>query len=162
MSLPPTSNPTRPLNTMGRPASWGLDASSLTKPRPSTLLLYMCWGAHISWCMLLGSYYNVLKTSWIQVNWDCLSSKGLPSSSASSTFCLIQAQGSAASVHWLGVKWMELENINWIKEIHNSKRMLLKTFKISIKCNIYEVLFKEWNREQTMKFKYDAQKVRYD
>ncbi|KRY05694.1 hypothetical protein T03_12213 [Trichinella britovi] len=37
----------------------------------------MCWGPHISWCMLPGS----------------------PSSSASSSFSLIQPQGSAASVH---------------------------------------------------------------
>jgi hypothetical protein len=38
----------------GTPISWGLGASFLTKPRPSSPLLYMCWGPHISWYMLPG------------------------------------------------------------------------------------------------------------
>jgi hypothetical protein len=48
MRMPPTP----PLSSLGPPVSWGLGASSLNEPRSGSLLLYMCWGAHISWCML--------------------------------------------------------------------------------------------------------------
>jgi hypothetical protein len=67
----PTHYPTRPLNSLGPPVSWGLGASSLTRPRP---LLYMCWGPHISWCMLPGCWLSVWEISGVQVNWDCWSS----------------------------------------------------------------------------------------
>jgi hypothetical protein len=44
----PHPHPTRTLNSLGPPVSWGLGASSLTEPRPGSILLYMCWGPHIS------------------------------------------------------------------------------------------------------------------
>ena len=50
----PTPCPTRPLNSLGPPVSWGLGTFSLTEPRPGSPLLYMCQGPHISWCMLPG------------------------------------------------------------------------------------------------------------
>jgi hypothetical protein len=48
----PTPHPTWPLNSLGHSVSWGLGASSLNEHRPGSPLLYVCWGAHISWCML--------------------------------------------------------------------------------------------------------------
>ena len=50
---PTPPHPTRPLSSLGPTFYWGLGASSLTEPRPGSLL-YMCWGPHISWCMLPG------------------------------------------------------------------------------------------------------------
>jgi hypothetical protein len=77
MSPPPTPYPTKPLNCMGPPVSWGLGASSLTEPRPGSPLLYMCSGPHISWCMLPGWFSTVWEISGVQVNWDCGSSYGV-------------------------------------------------------------------------------------
>jgi hypothetical protein len=88
----------RPLNPLGPPVSWGLGTSSLTKPRPNILLLYMCWGPHISWCMLSSWWPSVWEILGVHVNWECW----LPSSSASSSFPLIQPQGSAGFFYWLG------------------------------------------------------------
>jgi hypothetical protein len=51
MSPTPTSHPIRPPYSLGPLFSWGLDASSLTKSRPGSPL---CWGTHVSWCMLPG------------------------------------------------------------------------------------------------------------
>jgi len=42
------THPTRSLNFLGPPVSWGLGASSLTEPRPGSPLLYMCWRPHLS------------------------------------------------------------------------------------------------------------------
>ena len=97
----PTPNPTRPLNSLGPPVSWGLGASSLTEPRPSSPLLYMCWGPHISCCMLPGWWFSVWEISGVQVNWD-----GWPSYRVSLLlifFQLFPNSTTAASVHWLGV-----------------------------------------------------------
>jgi hypothetical protein len=71
----PTLNPhpTRSLNTVGPSGFWGLGESSLTEPRPSRLLLYMCWGPHISWYMLVGWWSSVWEISGILINWDCWS-----------------------------------------------------------------------------------------
>jgi hypothetical protein len=70
----PIPHPTWPLNSLWPSVSWGLGASFLTKPRPGSPLLYMCWGPHISWCMLPGWWYSVWEISEVQVNWDCWSS----------------------------------------------------------------------------------------
>jgi hypothetical protein len=67
-------HPSRALNSLGSPVSWGWGASSLTKPRPNTPLLCMCWGPHISWCMLPGLWPSVWEILGVQVNWDCCSS----------------------------------------------------------------------------------------
>jgi hypothetical protein len=84
--------------------SWGLGASSLIEPRPSIPLLYMCCGPHISWCMLPGWWSSVWEISGVQVSWELLIFLiGPPSSSASSSFSLIQPQGSLSLVHWLGL-----------------------------------------------------------
>jgi hypothetical protein len=53
-------------------------------------------------CLVDGS------VSGAQIKWDCWSYYGLPSSLASSSFFLIQSQGSLASVHWLEVKYLHL------------------------------------------------------
>jgi hypothetical protein len=45
----PTHYPTSSLNSLGPLVSWGLGASSLNEHRPSSSLLYVCWGTHISW-----------------------------------------------------------------------------------------------------------------
>jgi hypothetical protein len=86
---------------LGPLVSWGLDASFLTELRPSSPLLYMCWGPHITWSMLPGWWSGVWEISGVQVNWDCWSSYRVALSSASSSFSLTQPQGSASSVHWL-------------------------------------------------------------
>jgi hypothetical protein len=70
----PNTYPTRPLNSLEPPVSWGLGTSSLTEHRPSSPLLYMCWGPHISWCVLPGWWSSVWEISGVQVNWDCWSS----------------------------------------------------------------------------------------
>ena len=69
-----TAPPTRPLNSLGPPGSWGLGASSLTEPRPDCPLLYMCWEPHISFCMLPGWWSSVWEISGVQVNWGVWSS----------------------------------------------------------------------------------------
>jgi hypothetical protein len=74
MSPQPIIHPTRPLNSLGTLVFWGLGASSLPEPRPSSPLLYMCWGPHISWCMLPNWWSSVWEISGVQVNWDCWSS----------------------------------------------------------------------------------------
>ena len=71
MSTPPISHPTRPPNSLGPRVSCRLSASSLTESIPSSPLLYMCWGPHISWCMLPGWCSSVWEFSRVQVNWDC-------------------------------------------------------------------------------------------
>ena len=73
MSPPPTPYPTRPLNSLGPPVSWGLGTSSLTEPRPSSPLLYVCWGPHqlvyAAWLVV-----QCLRELRVQANWDCWSS----------------------------------------------------------------------------------------
>jgi hypothetical protein len=59
-------------------------------------------GPHISWCMLPVWWPSVWEISGVHISWDCCS-YGAASSAASSSFSLIQPQGSRASVHWLGV-----------------------------------------------------------
>jgi hypothetical protein len=75
-SPPPIPLPTRCLNSLGPPVSWGLGASSLNELSPSRTqtLMYVCWGPHISWCMLPGYWSSVWEISEIQDNWDCWSS----------------------------------------------------------------------------------------
>jgi hypothetical protein len=48
----PIFHPTWTLNSLGPPVSWGLGGSSLNEHRPSSPLLYVLWGPHISWCLL--------------------------------------------------------------------------------------------------------------
>jgi hypothetical protein len=62
------------LNSLGPPVSRELGASSLTKHRPSSPVLYTCQGPHINWCMLPGWWSSVWEISGVQVNWDCWSS----------------------------------------------------------------------------------------
>ena len=102
-SQPPTPNhhPTRPCYSLGPPVSWELGASSLTEPRLNSPLLYMCWGPHVSWCMLPGWWSNVWEILGVQVKTTGLLI-GLSSSSASSSFSPVQPQGSAASIFCLG------------------------------------------------------------
>jgi hypothetical protein len=55
------------------PVSWGFGASSLNEHRPRSSLLYVCWGPHISWCMLSVWWSSVWEISGIHINWDCWS-----------------------------------------------------------------------------------------
>jgi hypothetical protein len=68
MSPPSTCHPTWPINSLGPPVSWGLGASSLIEHRPGNLLLYMCWGSQICWCMLSGWRSNVWEIMGVQIN----------------------------------------------------------------------------------------------
>jgi hypothetical protein len=73
MSSPHTPTPpTRTLNSLRLPVLWALGAPSLTKPRPSSLLLYMPWGPHSTWGMLPGRCFSIWEISWVQVTWDSL------------------------------------------------------------------------------------------
>ena len=76
-------HPTRPLTSLGPIVSWGFCAS-LTKPRPSSPLLCMCWGPHISWCVLTGWCPSIWDISGVQVIETAFHSTGSPSSSVSS------------------------------------------------------------------------------
>jgi hypothetical protein len=94
----PYPHSTRAPYSLGLQISWGLGTSSLTEARPSSPLLYMCQGPHISYvCFLIG--YSVSErfqgSRWVETAglpmW-------LPSSYACSIFSLIQPQGSPTSV----------------------------------------------------------------
>jgi hypothetical protein len=61
----------------------------------------MCWGLHMSWCMLPVWWSSIREILKIQVNWDCWSSYRIPLHLGFFQPSLIQQQGSAASVHWL-------------------------------------------------------------
>jgi hypothetical protein len=98
----PTPDPTWPLNSLGPPVSWGLGAPSLNEHRPCSPLLYVCWELHISWCMLSVWWSSVWHISWVQINWDCWSSYRITLLLSFFPPSLIQPQGSASSVHWLG------------------------------------------------------------
>jgi hypothetical protein len=98
----PSPHPTWPLNSLGPPVSWGLGASSLNIHRPRSPLLYVCWGLHISWCILSVWWSNVWEISGVQNNWDCWSSYRVALLLSFFQPSLIQQQGSAASVYWLG------------------------------------------------------------
>jgi hypothetical protein len=58
-------------------ASHLLRVRCLFEARPGSNLLYMCWGSHISWCMLPGWWLSVREISRVQVSWDCWSSYGV-------------------------------------------------------------------------------------
>jgi hypothetical protein len=68
---PPHPHPIKPPHFLGPQVFWGLGASSPTESRPSSPLLYMCWGPHISWCLLPGWWLSVWEISGVQVSWDC-------------------------------------------------------------------------------------------
>jgi len=58
------------------PSLWDVPIShSLGPPdywvQTRSLLLYMHWGPHISWCMLPGWWSLLWEILWVQVNWDC-------------------------------------------------------------------------------------------
>jgi hypothetical protein len=96
------ASPLLPLQTSKLPepaVSWGLGESSLTESRPA-VICYKCVGDLISVCVsyLVGG--PVSERSWGSRLIETVT--GLPSSLASSRFSLIQPQGSAASLHWLG------------------------------------------------------------
>jgi hypothetical protein len=43
----------------GPPVSWGLGASSLNEHRPGSHQLYVCWGPHIGWCMVVQCFIDL-------------------------------------------------------------------------------------------------------
>jgi hypothetical protein len=96
-----TPHPTWPLNSLGPPVSWELGASSLNEHRTGSPLLHMCWGSHISWCMLpvCGPVFERSQGSRL------IETAGSPTGRTLLSFfqpSLIQQQGSAVLVHWLG------------------------------------------------------------
>ena len=100
----PPSYTTRPLNSLGPPVSRGLGASSQIEPRPASPLLYMCWGPHISCvcCLVGGPVFERSRGS--RLIETVAPPTGSPSSSSASfSFSLSRPQGSAASLHWLGI-----------------------------------------------------------
>jgi hypothetical protein len=75
----------------------------------------MCWRPHISWCMLPGWWSGVWEISEVRLIETAGPPTGSPCYSASSSFSLIQPQGSAASVLWLGVNMhLILSVVCWI------------------------------------------------
>ena len=50
---------TKPPHSLEPQVSGGLVVSSLIEARPGSLLWYMFWGPHISWCMLPGWWSRV-------------------------------------------------------------------------------------------------------
>jgi hypothetical protein len=101
MSPSPKSHCIRPLNSLGPTVSRGLGVSSLTEPRNSSPLLFICWEPHISWCMLPG-WWSMSEISGFQVNWDCWSYYRVVHLLSFFQLFLIQPMESAAAVHWLG------------------------------------------------------------
>ena len=69
--------------------------------RKQSPLLYVCWGPHISWCMLPVWWSSVWEISGVQTNWDCWYSYRITLLLSFFQPSLIPQQGSAASVHWL-------------------------------------------------------------
>jgi len=100
----PTLQPTRPLNVLGHPVSWGLGASSLTELTTGSPLLYMYWGGgtHFSWCRLPGWWSSVWEILELQVNWNCWFSYKVAILLSFLQFFPNSIESSAASVHWLG------------------------------------------------------------
>ena len=97
MSQPPSLLPSRSPHSLGPQVSPGLCASSLTEARPGSPLLSICFGGLISAgvCFLYERSQDICQ--------QVLCVLGLPSPSGSSSFSLIQPQGSLDSVHCLGV-----------------------------------------------------------
>jgi hypothetical protein len=98
----PIPHPTWLLNSLGPPVSWGLGASYLNEHRLGSPLLYMCWGPHISWCMLPAWWSSVWEISGVQINWDGWIFYRVAFLLSFFQLSLIQQQDFAASVHWLG------------------------------------------------------------
>jgi hypothetical protein len=98
----PNPHPTWSLNFLGPPSSLlRVRCIILNEHRPSSPLLHVCWGLHITLCMLFGGpVFERSGGSILIENAD--PPTGSPTSSASFSLSLIQQQGSAASVHWLG------------------------------------------------------------
>jgi hypothetical protein len=84
------------------PVSWGLGASSLNEHSPSSPLLYVCWRLHISWCMLPNWWSSVWEILRVHIKWDSWSFYRIFLVLKFFQPSLIQQQGSAASLHWLG------------------------------------------------------------
>jgi hypothetical protein len=101
----PIPHPTWSSNSLGPPASWRLGGSSLNEHRPGSPLLYVCWGPHISWCMLSVWWSSVWEILGVQINWDCWSSCRIALLLRFFQPSLTQQQGPAASVHWLGANF---------------------------------------------------------
>jgi hypothetical protein len=99
--FPPHPHLFRPPHFLGPQVFQGLGAFSPTVARPSSPLLYMCWGPHTlaGVCCLVGG--SVSERSLRSRSVEIASPMGLPSSSCSS-FSPIQPQESPASLHWLG------------------------------------------------------------
>jgi hypothetical protein len=103
LSSLPTPHPIQPPNSLGPPVSWELGVSYLTHPDPSVLCC-ICVGGLLSAgvCCLAGGPMSE-RSQRSRLVETAGPPTGLPPSSASSSFFLIQPQGSEASVHWLGV-----------------------------------------------------------
>jgi hypothetical protein len=70
----PPSHPTWTLNSLRPPVSWRFSESSLSEHRPSSPLLFVYWGPHMSRCMLSVWWSSVWETLGVQINWGCWSS----------------------------------------------------------------------------------------
>jgi hypothetical protein len=79
-----------------------LKHKALNEHRPSSSLLYVCWrliSAGVC-CPFGGPVFE--RSWWVQINWDCWSSYRITLLLGFFQPSLIQQQGSAAPVHWLG------------------------------------------------------------
>jgi hypothetical protein len=95
----PHRTPVMPSHSLGPQVSPGLGKSSPTEARPSSSLLYVCWGlapASVH-CLVGGSVFErsqgprLVETTGLPM--------GSPSFSASSSFSLIQEKSSLTSIH---------------------------------------------------------------
>jgi hypothetical protein len=85
----------------------------LNEPRPCSPLLYVCWGTHISWCMLSVWWSSVWEILEVQINWDCWSSDKVALLLSFFQPSLIQQQGSAVSVICLLEQWVRVVTVGW-------------------------------------------------
>jgi hypothetical protein len=82
--------------------SWGFGASCLTKPRPGSLSAVYVLGASYQLVYAVCLVVHCLRFLGVQVNWDCWCSYSPHLPLSFFQLFLIQPQGSAAFVHWLG------------------------------------------------------------
>jgi hypothetical protein len=132
------------------PTPWGLQfLEGKIKPRTGNPLLYMCWGFHISWCILpyIWGWFGVLEISGVKANWVYWFSYRVTHLIGFFQLFPNSDTGSAASVHRevgnAHVKWLnfhqKLDNIitksseYWMKRTWILKAYFIYTAKIFIK-----------------------------
>jgi hypothetical protein len=76
-----------------------------------SLLLYVCWWPHISWCMLPVWWSSVWKISGAHINWDCWSSYRMAFLLNFFPSSLIQQQGVSCFCPLVGRNYLPLTQL---------------------------------------------------